>query len=124
MADGVIFVGWGEAIPGREQIALRVFGEAVEYWTSLQQSGQIEGFEAFALDPHGGDLVGFALLKGDRSKLAQIRLSDDFVRINGRAQLAVHSFGVVNGVTGAEMQRLFGMLEAQVRDLLSGDSEA
>jgi hypothetical protein len=116
MADGVLFVGWGEAIPGREATALLVFGEAVQYWTSLQQSGKIESFEAFALDPHG-DLVGFALLRGDRATLAQVRNSDDFVRINARAQMAVQHFGVVGGVTGGEMQRLFALFEEQVRDL-------
>src|SRR5579872_5262436 len=120
MADGVLFIGWGEAIPGREQTALRVFGEAVAYWTSLQQSGKITGFEAFALEPHGGDLIGFALLRGDRETLAQIRTTDEFIRINGRARFAVQNFGVVSGVTGGELQRLFAMLEEQIGELTAG----
>lgn len=118
MADGMLFIGWGEAIPGREHVALRVFGEAVTYWTSLQEQGKIEGFEAVALDPHGGDLMGFALLRGDRGTLSQIRVTDEFVRINARAQFAVSHFGVVAGVTGAELQRLFQMFETQTREIL------
>jgi len=116
MADGVIFIGWGPAIPGREEKALQVFGEAVQYWTSLQQTGRIESIEAVALDPHGGELSGFALLRGDRATLGEVRGSDEFFRINTRAQLAVQNFGVVPGVTGSELQRLFALFEEQVRD--------
>ena len=40
MAKGTLFVGWGEGIPGREQKALQVFNETLEYYGQLQQRGE------------------------------------------------------------------------------------
>jgi hypothetical protein len=117
MSDHVIFVGWGEAIPGREMKALDVFTEVVAYYTGLKERGEIEGFEAFALAPHGGDLSGFLLVRGDAQKLGQIRASDEFMRLNARARFVVQNFGVVNAVTGNELNRLFQMLAQQVEEL-------
>jgi len=35
--------------------------------------GEIESFEMVLLEPHGGELGGFILLRGDQDKLARIR---------------------------------------------------
>jgi hypothetical protein len=107
MATGALFIGWGPAIPGREQKALQVFNEAIQYYTQLQQRGEIQSFEPFALEPHGGDLAGFLLVRGDPQKLTQLRVSDEFVRINTRAQLVVTNFGVVGAFAGEDLNRLF-----------------
>jgi hypothetical protein len=107
MADAALFIGWGNAIAGREQKALQVFGEAIQYDERLQQQGEIESFEAFLLEPHGGDLSGFLLIRGDAEKLSRLRVDPEFVRLNGRAQLVVQNFGVVAAWTGQELQRLF-----------------
>jgi len=56
MAGEAIFLGWGQVVRGREQLALQVFQEAVSYYGKLEQEGQIERFDAYLLDPHGGDL--------------------------------------------------------------------
>ena len=49
---------------------LAEFNEVLEYWTSLQQQGEIESFETVLLESHGGDLNGFVLVRGDQDKLA------------------------------------------------------
>ena len=59
----------------------------------------------FFLEPHGGDLVGFVLLRGDREALARLRAHDDFGRINRRAGSVVRRFGVVVAATGGELAR-------------------
>ncbi len=64
MADHALFVGWGEVVPGREQRATRVFGETMAYFGRLQQEGAVAGVEPFFLEPHGGDLGGFFLVRG------------------------------------------------------------
>ncbi|MFN8538411.1 MAG: hypothetical protein U0232_13160 [Thermomicrobiales bacterium] len=92
--------GWGSPITGREQQSLKVFGEGIAYWTRMQQEGAIESFEAFQLEPHGGDLAGFCVLRGDAGRLAQMRVSEEFQRLNSRAQLVVTNFGVVGAITG------------------------
>jgi hypothetical protein len=66
MADWGLFVGFGTTVRGRERQAIKVFNEAIEYYTRLQQQGEIESFETVFLDPHGGDLIGFTLVRGDR----------------------------------------------------------
>jgi hypothetical protein len=104
-----LFIGWGIAVRGREQKALEVFGEAVEYWTRLQKQGEVESFETYQLEQHGGDLAGFLIAKGDPEKLARLRNTEEFQRLNARASFVVENFGVVSAWTGNEMQQLFGL---------------
>ena len=117
MAKGVLFIGWGPAVRGRERKALQVFQEALAYNQRLQQSGQIDSFEPIALEPHGGDLEGYVLIKGDADKLARLRIDQEFVSLSTRAQLVVENFGVVGGVYGAELQALFADFEKAASEL-------
>ena len=117
MADHALFVGWGEVIPGREQQALQVFNEVIQYYGGLQQQGEIQGFEAFLLEPHGGDLAGFLLVRGDLDKLARVRTSDEFIRLNQRAGLVVQRFGVVTAFTGDALTQQLGTYQQQAGDL-------
>lgn len=118
MADFALFVGWGEVIPGREQVATRVFGETMEYFGRLQQEGEIAGVEPFFLEPHGGDLGGFFLVRGEKDALARVRASEEFDRIILRATMVVQRVGVVAATTGAELNRQLGEFERQSADLL------
>jgi hypothetical protein len=70
MAGEPLFIGWGAVVRGREKQALKVFQESMEYYGKLQQDGRIEGFDVLLLAPHGGDLNGFVILRGDRKALA------------------------------------------------------
>ncbi len=101
MADSALFIGWHQPSRGRERAAVDVFGEAVAYYTGLQESGEIESFEVVFLEPHGGDLGGFFLLRGEAGKLGEVRTSDGFNRVSTRAGLVVDGFGVVGGSVGA-----------------------
>ncbi len=109
MADFALFIGFGYPARGREQQAAKVFGEAVELWTSWQQAGEIESWEAFFLEPHGGDLSGFFLLRGERDALGRARASEELLRISTRAQLIVDSFGIVSAETGGRVQEQMGI---------------
>jgi hypothetical protein len=107
MAMGALFIGWGPAVRGREQKALEVFQEALQYYGRLQQQGEVQSFEPVALEPHGGDLAGFLLVKGEADKLARLRASDEFIALNTRAQLVVENFGVAGAFVGDGLQSLF-----------------
>jgi hypothetical protein len=89
----------------------------VEYYGRLQQQGEIDSFEPFGLEPHGGDLNGFLLVRGDRDKLARLCVSEAFMRPNlrgvggravrrrrrvrrGRAQPAVRGFPAAGDRSG------------------------
>jgi hypothetical protein len=95
MAEAGLFVGWTEAVRGRENQAVQVFGEAMAYWASLEEDGKIEGSQAAFLGPHGGDLGGFFLLRGTREQMNAVTLEEEFDRISLRASLVVDGFGVV-----------------------------
>jgi hypothetical protein len=114
MADAAVFIGWGAAIPGRERHALQVFTEALQYYASLQQQGEIESFEAVSLDPHGGDLAGFVLLRGEREKLNRLRDSAEVRRLMGFSEMTLNRFGVVDAHIGEDLNRRFAELYAQL----------
>ena len=110
-------IGWGAAVRGREKKALQVFNEAIQYYTQLQQQGAIESFEPVALEPHGGDLQGFLLIRSDREKLNALRTSKEFLSLNNRTALVVNNVGVINAFIGEELQRLFADFETQATEL-------
>jgi hypothetical protein len=85
MAGEALFLGWGQVVRGREQLALQVFQETVAYYTKLQEEGQIERFDAYLLDPHGGDLAGFFVIHGEQAALDAIRSHEGFRRVLVRA---------------------------------------
>jgi hypothetical protein len=117
MADAGLFIGWGNPVRGRERTALAVFGEAIEFYTQLQQEGQIESFEAVFLEPHGGDLGGFFLVRGSREQLAKIRTTEGYDRLNARADLIVESFGVVGAALGPGIDAQMGFFQQAIDDL-------
>lgn len=117
MADAAIFVGWGATIEGREAKALAVFGESMAYYGSLQQTGTIESFEPVILTPHGGDLAGFVLLRGEAGKLAALKQTPEFQRQTTRAQLIVHGLGVIDAAIGASLATGMGTFQQQIKEL-------
>jgi hypothetical protein len=118
MAKRKLFVGWGALIPGREEAAQKVLNDAIQYLQRLQREGMIDGFETVALEPHGGDLAGFVLVKGDKDAVARLRESEEFLRVTVRVQLVHSHVSVVGAYTGAEMQALFEMWEQQSEELM------
>ena len=100
MAGEALFLGWGPVVRGREQLALQVFQEAVGYYGKLQEEGQIERFDAYLLDPHGGDLAGFFLIHGEQSALDAVRSSAEFRRVLVRAGSVIDNLGVVGAYSG------------------------
>jgi hypothetical protein len=105
MADAGLFIGWGEVVRGRETEALELFNEALGYYGRLQEEGTIESFEPVFLEPHGGDLSGFILIRGDAEKLASLRVSEEFTRLSLRVGLIVDRFGVVGADLAERLQR-------------------
>jgi hypothetical protein len=105
MAEAALFIGWGTAVRGRERQALEVFNEVLAYYTNLQQNGEIASFEPVALEPHGGELTGFLLVRGERAQIDRLRASEEFLRFNNSGSLVVEHLGVVTAFLGAELQR-------------------
>ena len=117
MADWALFLGFGAVARGRETQAVKVFGEGIQYYAELQQKGVIESFEPFLLEPHGGDLGGFILVRGDKDKLAHLRVDDEFQRRLTRAASIVDGVGVITAITGARLAEVMGSYEKDTEDL-------
>jgi hypothetical protein len=104
MADSVLFISWGESIPGREERGLEVFNEAIGLYGRMQQDGRIESFDVVLLAPNG-DLGGYFQLHGSAEQLVAVRQDDDFRRVMTDAQLIVKQMRVIEGSTGEGIAR-------------------
>ncbi|MDQ4130563.1 MAG: hypothetical protein M3133_06180 [Actinomycetota bacterium] len=118
MADAAIFVGFGQAARAREPQALELLEEGVRYFAGLQQRGEIESFEPVVLEPHGGDLRGFVLVRGDHDGLDRLRRDAEFLRLSARASLVVDNFGVVDAYLGEGLQSQLDIFRSQVEEQL------
>ena len=105
MADAGLFVGFGNPTRGREEQAIELFNETIGYYSRLQEDGEIENFEPVFLEPHGGDLNGFILIRGDAEKLASLRVNEEFTQFATRATLIVENFGIVGADLAERLQR-------------------
>jgi len=103
--DSALFIRWGATPSGRERESVRLFSQSLKYLTSLVVSGRAYSVEPFFLEPHGGDLEGFFVVRGDREELNKIRYEDDFQRMAVRAQVCVENFGVIGAITGEQLNK-------------------
>src|SRR5262245_15225690 len=117
MADAALFIGWGQVVRGREKRALQVFNETIEYYGGLQGDGKIEDFEVALLTPHGGDLQGFALLRGSEEQISALQTDEDFQRIVIRADQIIESLGVVPAVIGEGIGRALAQYQGEIDEL-------
>jgi hypothetical protein len=117
MAEAGLFIGWGQVVRGREERALQVFNESIEYWGGLQGDGKIESFEVVLLEPHGGDLAGFALLRGSADQVGALRADDEFQRRVARADLIIESQGVIDAAIGDGIARGLAQYQGEIDDL-------
>ena len=117
MANFGLFLGFNVPARGREVQASKVFGESMAYWNQRKAAGDIESIEVAVLEPHGGDLGGFILIRGEPQKLAQLRGSEEFSRLNVRAGFSVEGFGVVSALLDDEAARFVATANDITADL-------
>ena len=114
MADAGLFIGWGEVVRGREDRALEVFNETIEFYGQMQSDGRIEDFEVALLEPHGGELQGYALLRGSEEQIDALRRDEDFQRLMTQAALIVDGLGIVPALIGATLGRAMGVYQEEL----------
>lgn len=105
MTDAALFIGWGATAAGRERKAVELFGESLRFLANLVVEGRLSSVEPFFLEPHGGDLEGFFVVRGEQDDLNTMRTSDEFQRLAVKAQVMVQNFGVVGAVTGERLNK-------------------
>ena len=114
MADAGLFIGWGQVVRGREDRALDVFNETIELFGQMQADGRIESFEVCLLQPHGGELGGFELIRGSEDQIDALRRSEDFERINTKASLIVDDLGIVDMLIGEGLGRAMAIYQEEI----------
>ena len=114
MADAGLFIGWGEVVRGREERALEVFNETIELYGQLQSEGRIEDFEVALLDPHGGELQGYVMLRGSEDQIDSVRRSEDFQRVMTKASLLVDDLGIIGASIGEGLGRTIAIYQDQL----------
>ncbi len=119
MADAALFVGFGQPARAREPQAIELWDELVQFCGELQGRGEIESFEPVLLEPHGGDLRGFVLIRGQRDQIDRLRVHGDFRRIATRAGLVVDGFGVVEAYVGSGLASQLRLYREQMGKQLS-----
>ena len=118
MAGHALFIGFGSSRAGRERIAAQNFEDSVAYAEQLKAAGEIESVDLVLLGAHGGDLVGFALLRGDPEKLGRLSMAPEFERLTMRAGACLDGVGVVSAVVDAGVMRSMGEWKEAIADLL------
>jgi hypothetical protein len=114
VADAGLFIGWGEVVRGREDRALDAFNETVELYGQLQSDGRIESFELALLDPHGGDLLGYAMLRGSEDQIDSVRRDENFIRLMTKASLVVENLGIIPASIGEGLARAMSIYQEEL----------
>jgi hypothetical protein len=114
MADAGLFIGWGQVVRGREARALEVFNETIEAYGQMQSDGRIEDFEIALLQPHGGELAGYAMLRGSEAQIDALGRDEDFERLMQRADLIVDGLGIVPALIGESLGRAIAMYQEEI----------
>ncbi len=104
MADAALVLTWDRVVPGREQQALSLFGQTLEYYGTLQKEGAIESYEPVLLDPNGGDLNGFILIRGSADQLDALRRQDRFIEMMMLATHQCENFGLCSAHLEGQLQ--------------------
>ena len=114
MADAGLFIGWGEVVRGREDRALDIFNETLELYGQLQSDGRIESFDVALLNPHGGELQGFVMLRGSEAQIDAVGRDDDFLHVMTKASLIVENLGIIPAAINEGLARAMAIYQEEI----------
>jgi len=114
MADAGLFIGWGEVVRGREDRAVDIFNETVEMYGQMQADGRIESFDLALLNPHGGELQGFAMLRGSEAQIDAVARDEDFQRVMTKASLLVDDLGIIPAAINEGLARAMSIYQEEI----------
>ena len=106
MATACLFIGFDRPHPGMHKEGMGALMESRAQIKKWEKEGWYESYELIGLTSHGGDMNGFILLKGERTKLDELRRTDEFERFSMRLSTVLGRFGVVPGVTEAGLDKV------------------
>jgi len=98
--EGAILITWRSLIPGREELAWQVMGNAWEYFKRLNAEGRITSFRLWG--GVTGSLGAMALIEGDMEDLFKVHIEDETLKFLGAAESVVTDFSVKMYAGGSE----------------------
>ena len=113
MADRVLFISWGQAVPGREERGVEVFNDAIGICGRMQQEGRIEKFDVVLLQPNG-ELNGYIEIHGSAEQIAAVHEDEEFQRNTVEATLVAENVRHIDGATNEEVARQLAMYQESV----------
>ncbi len=113
--EAAIFIGWTRPFPGRERDAMELLPQVLGFLGKAQAAKRIESFEPVMLLPHGGDLNGFILVRGDQAQVDKLAQADDWQDLMAHGMYVLQGFGNVPGVIGEGIQKRMQKLGKFIR---------
>jgi hypothetical protein len=114
MANHGVMFGWNRPVIGREAMAGELFQESMNYWSQQVEKGVIESVEPILMEPHGGDLNGFFLVRGDLDKINAMLETEEHKKLIMRVDHSIQNFGMVRTVHGEELMKQMGWWQEMV----------
>lgn len=113
-----VFIRFGRIVPGREEPALDLFTEAVEFFGEKLSEGSITFFEPYMFRTADYEAeTGFFLFKGPEEKIYSLMEQEDYLRLITKANLVVEHLRVdlltVGDRIQSQMER-FGKVRAEM----------
>ena len=117
MAEAALCTVWGEPVPGRENQAVDVYSEVVQYWGRLQQEGKIERFDVIVLTPTGGDVTGFIVVRGTAKQIDTVRRTKEYQELLNLVQLVVSHLRVNDAYVDEGLAQIMGQYQEVVEQV-------
>jgi hypothetical protein len=116
MADRVLFVSWGRAVPGREAHSIDVFNEAVGFYGRALEGRNIESFDVVLLAPNA-DLGGYMQIGGSAAQLNALREDPEYLRVMTDAEMVVDKLRATEGYAGNGVAQMMGIYQEAIEKL-------
>jgi hypothetical protein len=95
-----LLIGWDRPVPGRESNAHERFAAFNAYLATQLATQKVKTFETCLLRPHGGNLNGFFMVRGDKNQLDDLRETDQWKDWEAWGNHTMLGFRVVDGLLG------------------------
>lgn len=109
MKTNAIFFGWNRPVSGKERISAEHFQQITGWFQELQAKGTLQSWEPVFLQPHGGDMNGYFMLRGEPTKLDALTETPEWIEHTIRAGLHLDGFGVIRAYSGAAVMEVMGL---------------
>jgi hypothetical protein len=118
MSDYGHVTAYGAIKVGREQLAMGVWGDALEFYEKAQANGLIDSYDLQIFQPTAGALpTGMITLWGSQDQIDQIARNEDRLRLQARASLVVEDLIETRAMRGAAVLEGIGTFQEVIASL-------